>query len=179
MAISADWRVSAGETDAMVHATSHTLCPRVNREAAGPHCLHSLHINLCAMPGNSFAICLVTKVYQHFTGRFNMSYNLPVSRRQSIGYTGGYPYDNQYGHIYDEPVHMYDEPVIPGLDVSCPAEACHRSILNATALKPGYQTYPPRATPLGRRLTGPCELHICRSSIPQLTRFRSLRRLAN
>jgi hypothetical protein len=32
-----------------------------------------------------------------------------------MGYTGGYPYDDQYAQ-------MYDEPVIPGLDVSRLAE---------------------------------------------------------
>ena len=41
------------------------------------------------------------------------NYNLPVSRRQSMGYSGAYPYDDQY-------MPMYDEPVIPGYaEVGC------------------------------------------------------------
>ena len=40
------------QTDAG-HATPHThgsLCPRVNRKAAGPHCPHLPHINMDSMP---------------------------------------------------------------------------------------------------------------------------------
>ena len=59
-----DWRLSAVETDAVVHATKRT--PFVLESTARlqrPHCPHNPHISLYAMPWNIFVICLATKVY--------------------------------------------------------------------------------------------------------------------